>query len=621
MQLLANGKQQFIDANGAPLAGGMVYFYAPGTLNPSTTYQDAAGTIQNTNPVNLDGSGQAVIWGTGSYRQIVKNAAGTTIWDQVVATPDLNAPLTNLSQASGAALVGYGVTNLGTLLKSSINRVVPSIASLRLLDKTQHTLARVDGYYAAGDGGGGVYYYDATDTTSADNSGSVIVATDGGRWKLATTASPSVKQFGAKGDGVADDTAAFNAALLAAASVIIPAGTFLIAGTINITQNKQKLIGSGVGSTTLAPNSTTAPTIQITGGLTNWEVGNFSIIGTGTPVSGADGIVVNGTCSQCHLRDLIVQNRFRGIVVGGTDLSRMLRVTCQKNKSDGFYFTTSGTLGTMQWYPESCLSQQNDGRGYAFVTQTGPTTAAVGTLVNCYSYANSGIGLAFAGLPGVPLNGVRVLGGFYGEDGSHEIFLDTYGGQHSIRNTFTELAGNIATGSAGATAPTNTGSGVYITANNGDIDLTGVHANGHAYNGVTTAATVTQITGGSFTNNGLALAANNRNGVIATAGRLMVTGAIAGNLNGSTTQLFGVYGSDGNNAIIMCCDLTGNGTAGFGSTTNAQMISALNNLPNTLVSQIPGAGGVTIGNVPTQGAGTLNVSAGILKNATAYVNP
>lgn len=84
MQLLPNGKQQFVDQNGAPLAGGMVYFYAPGTNNFVNTYQDAAGTIPNQNPVLLDSNGQAVIWGAGTFRQVVQNASGLTVWDQVV---------------------------------------------------------------------------------------------------------------------------------------------------------------------------------------------------------------------------------------------------------------------------------------------------------------------------------------------------------------------------------------------------------------------------------------------------------------------------------------------------------------------------------------------------------
>lgn len=95
-----------------------------------------------------------------------------------------------------------------------VGQVVDSIAALKLLDKTAVSKhAFVTGYYAAGDGGGGAYYFDATDVVSADNGGTVIVAADGGRWKLAHTGSVSIDQFGAVGDGVADDTSAIQSAL------------------------------------------------------------------------------------------------------------------------------------------------------------------------------------------------------------------------------------------------------------------------------------------------------------------------------------------------------------------------------------------------------------------------
>ncbi|HXB13661.1 MAG TPA: tail fiber protein, partial [Bacteroidia bacterium] len=77
----------FLDANGHPLTAGQVFFYIPSTTTPKTTWQDAAETIPNTNPVILDAAGKALILGSGSYRQIVQDQLGNTIWDQVTASP------------------------------------------------------------------------------------------------------------------------------------------------------------------------------------------------------------------------------------------------------------------------------------------------------------------------------------------------------------------------------------------------------------------------------------------------------------------------------------------------------------------------------------------------------
>lgn len=95
--LLPNGEQTFFDNNGLPLSAGCVYFYTPGTLAPKATYQDSGQTVANSNPVQLDAAGRAIIYGTGTYRQIVKLAgtgvspcapAGAQIWDQLTASTD-----------------------------------------------------------------------------------------------------------------------------------------------------------------------------------------------------------------------------------------------------------------------------------------------------------------------------------------------------------------------------------------------------------------------------------------------------------------------------------------------------------------------------------------------------
>ena len=80
--LIPNAKQQFLDANGNPLAGGFVYYYIPSTTTFKNTYQNAALTILNTNPIILDSAGECIAYGVGSFRQIVTDVNGNLIWDQ-----------------------------------------------------------------------------------------------------------------------------------------------------------------------------------------------------------------------------------------------------------------------------------------------------------------------------------------------------------------------------------------------------------------------------------------------------------------------------------------------------------------------------------------------------------
>jgi hypothetical protein len=65
------------------LAGGSVGFYIPGTSTVKQTWQDAAQTILNTNPVKLDANGCAIIYGAGIYRQILWDSLGNEVWDQL----------------------------------------------------------------------------------------------------------------------------------------------------------------------------------------------------------------------------------------------------------------------------------------------------------------------------------------------------------------------------------------------------------------------------------------------------------------------------------------------------------------------------------------------------------
>jgi hypothetical protein len=50
------------------------------------TWQNSAQTILNTNPVQLDANGCAIVYGSGIYRQILKDALGNTVWDQLTAS-------------------------------------------------------------------------------------------------------------------------------------------------------------------------------------------------------------------------------------------------------------------------------------------------------------------------------------------------------------------------------------------------------------------------------------------------------------------------------------------------------------------------------------------------------
>ena len=74
-------KLQFFDANGAPLAGGLLYTYAAGTTTPLVTYTDSTGVSANTNPIVLDSRGEANVWlGAAIYKFALYTSASVLIW-------------------------------------------------------------------------------------------------------------------------------------------------------------------------------------------------------------------------------------------------------------------------------------------------------------------------------------------------------------------------------------------------------------------------------------------------------------------------------------------------------------------------------------------------------------
>lgn len=74
-------KLQFFDANGAPLAGGLLYTYQAGTTTPLVTYTDSTGVSANTNPIVLDSRGEANVWlGADSYKLALYTSTGVLIW-------------------------------------------------------------------------------------------------------------------------------------------------------------------------------------------------------------------------------------------------------------------------------------------------------------------------------------------------------------------------------------------------------------------------------------------------------------------------------------------------------------------------------------------------------------
>lgn len=114
--LVPLGFLQFLDLNGDPIVGGSVAYYdpaAPGVFK--SIWADVAQTVPLANPVPLDAAGRPMtggaevgIFGTGSYRMMVRDANGALQWSALtfvaLESSDLNSLQSQLTAETNARI-------------------------------------------------------------------------------------------------------------------------------------------------------------------------------------------------------------------------------------------------------------------------------------------------------------------------------------------------------------------------------------------------------------------------------------------------------------------------------------------------------------------------------------
>lgn len=479
-------------------------------------------------------------------------------------------------------------------------------------------LTWVQGYRTPGDGGEGAFYLGPATTAN----GITIFNDAAGRsWYRQTGGQPpSIKWAGAYGDAIHDDTAAINATLAFSQNVWAPPGVYKTTGPLTLGLQEQKLLGAGRDLTVFQVNSTTATGLVVSGSEQSFAMSGFTVSRVGTPSFGANGIAT-GICSQSLITDVNTTGHFFGFSLGATDYSTMQNCFTLGNVSHGLFMTNAASFGALQWQLDNVLSQNNGGSGFFAQATSGPGNVTMGTWTNCATFANSSTGASFLGLPGTPINDVRIFGGFFGADGSDEIALSTYGSNNCIRDVFIELPGTGATGIGNATPASHRGNGISADSTVFDISLTGCHIVGASFNGMVLAAAENHLSGCRIWNNGVAGVSGATYGISHSAGRLSITGCRNGNTAASTFQTFGLTSSvDANSVSIVGGDWTGNVTAPY-QVLNQSNIQIMGVLPNTINTIIPNGAMMVGSNLVPQAPATINVGGGLFKTGSAYVNP
>lgn len=521
-----------------------------------------------------------------------------------------------------------------------------SVAALRLASVSgvaNGTAVQLSGYHAAGDGGGGTYVWDST-STAADNGGTIIKVTGvaTGRWILQHTGPVTAQQFGADATGATDSSATIQAMLNWAAATATTAayvevdfngGTYQV--NVPLVINGNYLVVNGQKASIRAAAAMDAIFQTGTGSAVTagqqLTVENFSLAAASNAnyalhIEQGSGMKVEGVFAS---NAVIAEYYVDGTTNKG--LQTITFDTCfATGTAYGWYFNQNGNVASFTNFVLLNCDVEGASQAYRFITSSFQSIASIigGVFENT---TGSTIFLQGGGpsvAPTVNLDGVWL------ENGHGVANLQLAGNSVAFLHNIpaaAELGGSalvIAAGSYAVWGDTwyQDSTGTFLAFSNGGIPSVYLFPFG-----VTVQTGNLTVTSGSIVGTGLL----NSGSVVGSGGTAAAT-TTSLNINANN-------GAGSGGAVI----LKSNGTAksyftnwataiGGGTDQSATILSIADN-----VSLLPAAGksvilyngsaqvratltqGFQLG-APTggdEGAGTLNVAAGVYLNGTAYTNP
>lgn len=303
------------DAAGAVVASGSAWFYEPGSgTTTQDVYADADGTEILTQPVTLDAAGRATVYTIEPVRVLIQDAAGLDVTD---------ADQANVTRAEAVQIDNAGFTD--GYLDDALTKL-----------------------YASTGGTDGMY----------KESGGATLRTLKSKF---AELSISVKDFGAKGDGLTIDTTAIQAAInrvafLGGGQVYFPPGTYKIDQVLTNATTGVSFAGAGQKSI-IQGTSTTLGLFSITAGsfyLRDLYLDSATTTGTGIALSGAAFTQISGVFFNQRFRTCVsLASASSDVIISGCQFSandadaaaRALSITDSSRVRVSGCFLYGGTTG------------------------------------------------------------------------------------------------------------------------------------------------------------------------------------------------------------------------------------------------------------------------------------
>ena len=287
-----------------------------------------------------------------------------------------------------------------------------------------------------------------------------------------------VKEHGAEGDAVTDDTQAFKDAIASGMLVFVPKGMYRITETLSI-PSFTKLIGEGqynlnkargdAGSVLLFDIPATDNGLDLVQGAQYVHLSGLTVTRNDNATPSGIGINVPAN-TMIKIDNCEVYDFYTGFNLGNVGLSWISDCYAHDNYGIGFQYKNIAISGALQWQTQRCFAQENNASGFAIIgVANAANHVTLGMFEQCYTYNNGGYGFYVQGAANAGINGLRLSNCFFGNDNQGGIrvnSLGTFGG--FIADTVVEACGRSASG-RGQSIPVNTAAmGMYFIETGGN---------------------------------------------------------------------------------------------------------------------------------------------------------